>query len=391
MEIQEYAEWSMGIHERAGGNRVPLSGAIELTQRCNNQCVHCYNNLPLDDSDARRRELTCEEYCRILDEITDAGCLWLLMTGGEILLRKDFLDIYTYAKQKGLLLSLYTNGTLITSELADCLANRPPFSIEITVYGRSRQTYERITGVPGSFERCMSGIRMLIERNLPLKLKTMAITLNKHEIREMKRFVETELGLEFKFDPIINPRCDGSQGPLDVRLTPAEVVELDLKDPDRVTEWNQFCDRVNGRNISSEQAETLWTCGGGQSSFAIDPYGGLRMCILEFSDAYDLRRGSFREGWEQFFPQLRQAKITRQTKCISCSIMDMCGTCPATADLECMDKEEPVDFLCRVAHLRAYSFGISVQPHGECEYCEGGSRYDEMMITVGELNLGIGN
>ena len=385
MEVQEYADWSLGVHERLCGQRVPFSGTIEITQRCNNQCIHCYNNLPLNDQAARQRELTYKQHCKILDEITDAGCLWVLFTGGEIFLRNDVLDIYTHAKQNGLLISLFTNGTLITPAVADYLVKWRPFSIEITLYGRTRQTYEQISGIPGSFERCMRGIRLLMERDLPLKLKTMAITLNKHEIWEMKQFVEAELGLEFKFDPIINPRCDRSQSPLEVRLTPAEVVELDLKDPDRITEWSRFCDQFNGRHHSTDQAEMLWRCGGGQNSFAIDPYGMLRMCTLSFCDTYNLREGDFYAGWGQFLYQLRQKKTTRQTKCIFCSIRDMCGMCPANADLECMDAEAPVDFLCQVAHLRAYCFGISVAPHGECEYCEGGSRYAEMMKTAEKL------
>jgi len=385
MEIQNIADWSLGVHGRLGGQRVPFSGTIEITRRCSNRCVHCYNNLPLNDQAARQRELTYQEHCQVLDEITKAGCLWVLFTGGEIFVRSDFLDIFTRARQNGLLISLFTNGTLITPAIADYLAKWRPHSIDITLYGRTRETYEQVTGIPGSFERCMRGIRLLMERDLPLKLKTMAITLNKHEIFEMKQFVEAELGLEFKFDPIINPRCDRSQKPLEVRLTPAEVVELDLKDPDRITEWNEFCDKFKGRDLSAEQAERLWTCGGGQYSFVIDPYGMLRMCILSFCDTYNLRRGSFQAGWEHFFSQIRRQKITRQTKCISCSIIDMCGMCPANADLECGDAEAPVDFLCRVAHLRSYSFGIPVEPHGECEYCNGGSRYDEMMRTVEKL------
>jgi radical SAM protein with 4Fe4S-binding SPASM domain len=385
MQIQKYADWSLGVHERLGGARVPFSGTIELTHRCNNRCTHCYNNLPINDRNARQRELSYHEYCRLLDEITAAGCLWLLITGGEAFLHKDFLEIYAYARQKGLLISLFTNGTLITGEIADYLQRKPPFSIEISLYGRTPRTYERVTGVPGSFERCMQGIRLLQARDLPLQLKTMAITLNKHEIWEMKQFVEMELGLEFKFDPVINPRCDGSQGPLDVRLTPAEVVELDLKDPDRITEWNEFCDKFNGHDLSSEQTGLLWKCGGGQNSFAIDPYGKLRMCILSFSDTYDLRRGSFGEGWEHFLYQIRQKKITRQTKCVSCRIIDLCGMCPANAELECRDAEAPVDFLCQVAHLRAYSLGLPVVPHGQCQYCEGGSGYSEIMNSVKKI------
>ena len=204
MEIQKYEDWSLEFHQHVTALRAPLSGSVELTRRCNLKCTHCYNNLEPGNREAKNDELTYEEHCRILDEITDAGCLWLLYTGGEIFARPDFLNIYTYAKQKGLLLTLFTNGTLITPPIADYLADWRPFSIEISMYGRTPDTHDRITGIPGSFERSMRGIQLIMERDLPLILKAMVLTLNKHEIWDIKRFVEEELGLEFRFDAMLN-------------------------------------------------------------------------------------------------------------------------------------------------------------------------------------------
>jgi radical SAM protein with 4Fe4S-binding SPASM domain len=385
MEIKDYADWSGKVHQRLVPRRVPLNGAIEITRRCNNRCVHCYNNLAANDPDALQRELSCTAYCSIIDQIAQAGCLWLLLTGGEVFLRDDFLDIYTYAKQSGLLISLFTNGTLITPAIVDHLDKWRPFSIEITLYGHTRETYERITGVAGSFERCMRGIRLLMERRLPLKLKTMAITLNTHEIPELKQFVEDELGLDFKFDALINPRCDFSQRPLNVRLTPAEVVALDLNDASRAEEWKKFCQTFNKNRLRGNQAQKLWQCGGGAFSFAIDPYGMLRMCMLSRGHAYDLRGGCFEDGWKNYLYQLRQTGISRKSKCDACEIRSMCGMCPANAELECLDAETPVDFLCRVAHLRAYCFGIDIAPHGQCAYCKEGKGYVEMMETVEKI------
>jgi radical SAM protein with 4Fe4S-binding SPASM domain len=309
----------------------------------------------------------------------------LLFTGGEIFVRKDFLDIYTYAKQKGLLITLFTNGTLITPEIADCLVQYRPFAIEITLYGRTRQTYEQVTNISGSFDRCMQGIRLLMERDLPLKLKSMALTSNKHELWDMKRFVADELGLEFKFDAILNPRCDCSQSPLEVRLSPEEVVELDLQDPERIGEWRDLVERSNNSRNVPENSKAIWQCSSGLNTFAIDPYGTLRMCVLSQNDGYDLRNGDFQEGWEQFLYKLRQKEISKQTKCLDCVIRDMCGMCPANAGLESLDEEEPVDFLCQVAHLRAHAFDIPIPPHGNCEYCEGGSRYQEILRKVKKL------
>lgn len=382
MEIQRYADWSLGLYERVLGERVPIDGSIEVTRRCNQTCVHCYNNLPLGDQEARRSELTYEEHCRILDEITRAGCLWLLYTGGEIFARGDFLDIYTYAKQKGLLITLFTNGTLITPEIVDYLVQWRPFSIEITLYGRTKRTYERITGIPGSYDRCIRAIRMLMERGLPLKLKTMVITLNKHEIWDMKRFAEEDLGLEFRFDAMINCRIDCSQRPLALRLTPEEVVALDLQDSKRVAEWKRFAEQFNGPVYFTDHVDEVYDCGGGIHSFAIDPSGMLSACVLSRGDTYDLRTGSFQEGLENFLLKVRQKKITRQTKCVRCEIKAMCGMCPANGELENTDAEAPVDFLCQVAHLRAYALGLHVAPHGDCEYCEGGRKHRHLMQVV---------
>ena len=280
------------------------------------------------------------------------------------------------------MITLFTNGTLIGNEIADQLAQLPPFSIEITIYGRTKETYESITQMPGSYDRCINGIRLLMDRKLPLKLKTMATTRNQHEIDSMKRFVKQDLGLEFKFDAMINPRLDCSQSPLDVRLTPAEVVELDLKYPERSAEWKQFAELFIKPECEAEVPNDLYVCGAGHNSFAINPYGNLRLCVLSSTETFDLRKGSFMEGWNKRLAAVRGKKASCRTKCTGCRLKSMCGVCPANSELECSDTEAPVDFLCRVAHLRAYALDLPIAPHGECEYCEGGSGYAEMIETA---------
>lgn len=385
MKVKEYKDWVLELGQVSVANRTPIRAAIEVTHRCNNNCLQCYNNLPLKDKNARCKELTYEAHCRILDEISARGCLWVLFTGGEIFARNDFLDIYMYAKHKGLLITLFTNGTLITPEIADYLVQYRPFSIEVTLYGRTPQTYEQVTGVSGSFARCIQGIQLLKDRQLPLKLKAMAITPNTHELWDMKRFAEEDLGLEFRFDSILNPRCDCSQSPLEVRLSPEEVVKLDLEDPERVNLWRQLANKNKNSRNALKHSKTIWQCSSGVTTFAIDPYGTLRMCVISPNGGYDLRNGNFQEGWEQFLYKLRQKKINKQTKCLTCVIRDMCGLCPANASLEGLDEEEPVDFLCRVAHLRAYAFDVPIPPHGDCEYCDGGNQYQEIMRKVKKL------
>lgn len=380
-----YTEWSRRLHEEVVRERIPIDVTVELTRRCPLACSHCYNNLPMADREAEQQELSTQEHFRLLDQLADAGCLWLLFTGGEIFARRDFLDIYTYAKRKGFFVTLFTNGTLITTRIADALVEWRPFAIEITLYGRTRETYERLTGVPGSYDRCLAGIRKLQERGLPLTVKTVAVAVNRHEIWEMKRFVEEELGLPFKFDAMMTPRIDCSQSPLAVRLRPAEIVELDLLDPRRTEEWQQFA----GDFIRPQQApgheQDVYHCGGGVNSFAIDPHGKMSLCVLSHQETFDLRQGTVEEGWNQFLAKVRGKGITRVTKCTACQLKSVCGMCPANAELENGDPETPVDFLCQVAHLRALTLGWPIPAHGSCEFCPGGTQHEELVRSAASL------
>ena len=161
MEQLSYGAFSADVHQRQSGQRVPMQVSIEVTRRCPLECQHCYNNLPMGDQAARSREMTTEEHFKMLDELVEMDCFWLIYTGGEIFARKDFLEIYTHAKKKGFLITLFTNGTMITEKIADYLVEWPPFAIEITLYGRTRKTYEALTQIPGSYDRCLRGIELL--------------------------------------------------------------------------------------------------------------------------------------------------------------------------------------------------------------------------------------
>ena len=133
----------------------------------------------------------------------------------------------------------------------------------------------------------------------------------------------------------------------------------------------------------------MYICGGGVTSFAVDPEGKMTICVLSHVDTYDLRTGSFREGWENFLYKVRAKKITRVTKCVACALRAMCNTCPANGELEHGDPEEPVDFFCHVTHLRAHALDLPVPPHGDCAYCEGGIRYHQLVRSATALKAGM--
>ncbi len=344
-----YRDFGLTLQTRTGQNRYPYSGTIELTPSCNLKCVHCY----VSNCHWEGHILSYQEWCHILDEIADEGCLWLLFTGGEPLLRPDFLDIYTYAKRKGMLITLFTNGTLITKEIADYLQEWQPKLVEITLYGATRQTYEKLTGVPGSHERCLRGIDLLVERQIPLKLKTVALTINKDEIPAMKQYAQ-KLGVSFKWDPAITPRLDHGLEPARFRLTPEEVIELELASPERLQDWHKLCKTQWGPFPS----ESLYLCSAGKHSVFIDPFGCLSLCVCARSQSYDLRRGSFREAWNTFLPQVLSQKASPTSKCRHCELLALCGSCAAWAEMETGDPNADVEWLCRVAHSRVNALGL---------------------------------
>ncbi len=347
-----YGEFSQWLHRKVGNQHIPISGSMEVTMRCNLRCQHCY--IPPERRAGKSEpELSLAEIQRILDELADAGCLWLLLTGGEPLLHRDFLDIYRYARGKGIILTLFTNGTLITERIADYLAEWRPFNIEITLYGATQATYERVTGIPGSYSRCRRGIDLLKERKLPLKLKTMLMTLNHHELDQMKSLAAS-LGVEFRFDPIMQTALDGSSRPSLLRLTPEEVVQVESADAGRAAKWpEKFREIIKIK----ESNRDLFLCGAGKTSFHIDAAGRLSMCLTSRNPSFDLRVGSFKEGWGLFLPQVTSRQYSDLFPCAHCQLRFVCAQCPAIADIECQDAEARVEYMCQVTRIRNEAFG----------------------------------
>ncbi len=367
-----YGRFCRQLLQRTGGKRSPLRATVEVASDCPLNCVHCYNRAPMRERAARSPVLDFREHCRLLDELGRAGVLWLLYTGGEPFAREDFLDIYGVAREKGMIVSLFTNAVCLDEKTVERLTRARPFLVEVTLYGKTRETYERITRVPGSHARCLRGIRLLAESGLNLRLKTMALTLNRHELPEMKRYAEEELGLPFRFDAMLNCRIDCSAEPLAYRLEPDQVVALDRGDPERMACWRELADRQLRGDRPGASPDQLYRCGGGVHSFAVDPWGGMSLCALSRRRVYDWRSGSFGQGW-QFLSEVRGQPATRPGRCTACQIRAICGICPAVAELETGDPEAHIEFMCRVGHARMKAFGLPVAPHGDCEYCQSGA------------------
>jgi radical SAM protein with 4Fe4S-binding SPASM domain len=351
-----YSAFAQRIGERISADRTPLDGSLELTFRCNLRCAHCYVNEPPGRRRAKKQELTAFEIRRITDEVVDRGCLWMLLTGGEPLLRPDLREIYLHMKRRGLLVTLFTNGTAVTPRIADLLADWPPLVVEVSVYGSSREVYERATRVPGSFRQCIRGIELLLDRKVRMRLKTIPTSLNYMDMDGM-RALAAGYGLDFEWDPLVNCRVDGAPGPAAVRLRPDQILALEQQDAKRAAAFRlEF-----GKASRARPRADLITCGAYLHAFHIDPYGQMAPCMLLREPAYDLRTGSFCEGWNKHFPAIRERTRTKSIACDACDLHSACDHCVGWALLETGDAEARVPFLCDLTSLRASAFG-SVSP-----------------------------
>jgi len=343
----DLAEWGLQLFAPLEGQRFPLNGFLELTERCNLSCVHCYINQPANSQAVRAAELSTQQVKSILDQMAKAGVLFLTMTGGEILLRSDFTEIYQYARRLGILVSLFTNATLITPQLADMFVDWRPSAIEITLYGATQETYERITQIPGSFARSMRGIQMLLDRGLPVTLKSMILKENLHELDALRTLVE-DFGVAFRYDGMIWPRLDGSKKPLEHQISLEQMLSIDKKDPERVKEWRKLYHLYEGKLM---RAEYVYSCGAGLHSFHIDSYGKMYICTMSRRYAFDILQIGFEKAWEQL-GELRKLKRSKETPCQVCTIGALCSQCPGWSNLFYGDDETPVEFVCQLAHIR---------------------------------------
>jgi radical SAM protein with 4Fe4S-binding SPASM domain len=339
-----------------------MSLDIELTARCNLNCRHCYINRPAGDREAKAHELTAAEITAIGGEAAGLGAVWCLVTGGEPLLRPDFFEIYLGLRKKGLLLSLYTNATLVSEEHIKFFKKYPPRDIEITVYGVTKETYERVTRVPGSFAAFERGLERLLASGIEVRLKAMALRSNLHEIPRIAEFCRARTKDYFRFDPFLHLRFDRDPArnrEIEAeRLTPEEVVALERGDAERFHSLETHCDEFIVPEFGESGCRHLFRCGAGKRNFVIGHDGNFKLCVslLHPECLYDLRRGSLTDAWTRFVPEVLDRKTARPDyleRCAKCPIVNLCLWCPAHAYLETGELDAPIDNFCQIAHARA--------------------------------------
>jgi len=267
---------------------IPFSVLFEVTHRCNLGCEHCYlTEGPVGRPRPTREELSLEEIRRVFDELAGAGTLFLTLSGGEVFMRRDFLEILAHARSLGFSVTVFTTGTLLTPETAAELADLHPLSVEVSIYSARPEVHDRVTRIPGSHARSLRALRMLKERGVIILIKSPLMSLNSGEYHGIARLAE-ELGAGYNFDPLLIPMRDGDRAPLGLGLD-REQLRAFLSDPVLAREMAQpvKCLPQKGEEI----------CGTGRRTCLISPYGDLFPCGVHPIPAGNLREKSFHEIW----------------------------------------------------------------------------------------------
>lgn len=342
----EYGPLVRELHRRAAAERRPINGTFELTARCNLSCRMCYIHHSASDITRRAEELSPTAWITLAREAVDNGMLFLLLTGGEVFLRPDFFKIYTPLTRLGLILTLFTNGTLITDAVAQELAQAPPNRTEITLYGASEATYEEITGVPGSYRRCCAGIEALVKYRIPLGLKTTITRRNLSELEAMRQMAHN-WGLQFSGAWMLTRRRDGLASEVDhLRLSPVDGTELEAAERATAEDGAEAALRE-----SSLDNDSNFYCQAGRAAFTVTPSGEMNTCIdLTLPAALPLEIG-FREAWERVKAVVDGAPPIAPG-CRDCEARAYCPRCPAWSALETGTLTEPVPYLCEIAWAR---------------------------------------
>jgi len=351
---------------RAGAQRVPLDGSLELTHRCNLRCVHCYLGDQEEIRRHRREELSTAEIKQLFDELAAAGTLNFTFTGGDPMLRKDFPELYEYAVRKGFLVTIFCDGALITPKVMAVFDRYAPRKVEVSIYGATAQTYEDITQVKGSYQRCIDGLDALKAHGFRFTLKTVLMQGNRHELQQMRQLA-THYGVPFYFDTAIfpclphadngtrvSPKNDipvilsnAGQAATHYRLEPKEAANLHLQDPKRVEEMADLY--VRSQNF--QHSDDLYKCSAGKSTFHIDPYGNLQACTISTNGNYNIREAGFMAGWNGPIAALRSLKARPGSSCSSCDKQALCGGCPAFFHAENHAGDIKSNYTCETTHF----------------------------------------
>lgn len=353
MQYMEYINRLFLKSARAG---IPLSGTFELTARCNLRCKMCYIHRQEADAAVRAEELSAAEWIRIAEAAKERGMLLLLLTGGEPLIRPDFAEIYAACREMGLMVSVNTNGTLLHEAVLQALTAHLPQRVNLTLYGASPETYERLCLDALAYERAYRAVDFLLDAGIPLKLNFSAAPENLADWPAVSAYAKSRnLPLQtasYMFPPV---RAAGHAGcGSGWRLSPEQSARV---------RWQSECETMTEENLlrraeaiirdgeipaAQSTCQDMPTerirCRAGAASFWMTYRGEMRPCGM--MEAPSAARGKdFAAAWEVI--RSEREKIMVPSRCTACRYHAICEACPAVCMAETGRFTSPPEYMCR--------------------------------------------
>jgi radical SAM protein with 4Fe4S-binding SPASM domain len=304
---------------------IPLSVQLDITYRCNERCVHCY----LDHED--HGEMTTMEIKGLLDQLAEAGVFFLTISGGEILLRKDFFEILEYARAKSFCVKLKTNALLIGKKEADRIRSLDVATIQISIYSHRPAVHDAITKVPGSLERSIKAIRFLCAEGLHVIIANVLMLMNYGDYPGVQA-LGAELGVQVTMDPTITPMMDGNRKILNLGLDQKSLKEV-FHNPALFGEAVESCTVPPG---PGEDDLDSTPCSAGHASCYVSPYGDVYPCVQFPLPTGNVRKTKFLDIWNHSaqMNEVRSITLRDLSSCSVCVHGGTCTRCPGLAFME---------------------------------------------------------
>jgi len=304
---------------------IPLSVQLDLTYRCNERCVHCY----LDHDD--HGEMTTAEIKDLLDQMADAGVFYLTLSGGEILMRRDFFQILEHARLRTFCVKLKTNGVMIRAKEAKRLRALGVESIQISIYSHRPEVHDAITKVPGSLRNSIEAVRFLRTQGLHVVLANVLMVQNAADYKGV-RALAAELGVSCSLDPTVTPMMDGDRSILSLNVDQAALREV-FRNGDLVGNVEEFCAPPSA--VDADALDTL-PCSAGHTACYVSPYGDVYPCVQFPLPSGNVRHTRFVDIWRDS-PQLKEVRsitLRDMPSCSKCAHGATCTRCPGLAYME---------------------------------------------------------
>ena len=337
--------------EKATERLSPINGILELTPLCNMNCDMCFVRLsPQELQKQQGRLRSGEEWISLAEEMRRAGTLFILLTGGEPLLHPDFRDIYITLKKMGMILTVNTNGTLIDEKWADFFARYKPRRINITLYGKDEETYEKLCHFSKGY-RCMrKAVALLLERHVDVKINSSITPKNIHDLDELCN-IANDINTAWKYDTYMYPASRERLTAFDqqARLSPQEAAAARVRIMEK-KEKKEFLHTATrllalGNVPEGELVPSLVKCRAGRSSFAINWQGKMRACIMLTNPEADVFSLGFSGAWKKITNAI--SKIRLNAKCSACTMREVCQSCAACAFLETGTFDGVPEYMCQ--------------------------------------------